>query len=116
MIGELTHNKNLSLHRTIVQTAHRLVTPAAIRLDGQTGLHANKLTQLAEFFLGNSQLLQDLVIQPAANFSAGMDWNSRRPAILVLPAGVTAFLPRLHKTELRGGAHQLLRFSGHASR
>jgi hypothetical protein len=38
-------------------------------------------------------------MEPGANFSAWMNWNRCRPAILVLPAGVAAFLPRLHEAQ-----------------
>lgn len=72
--------------------------------------------QLPKFFFADSQLFQNFVIEPPANFSAWMNRYCCGATIRMNPSCMTAFLPCKLEAKLVGCAHQFLRFSGHARR
>ena len=74
------------------------------------------LAQFAKLLFADSHLLQDFMIEPPAYFSAGMNRYRSGTPILMLPSGVTTFLPGENEAKSFGSAHQLLRLSGHERR
>ena len=72
--------------------------------------------KLTKLLFRDSQLLKNLVVQPATDLRPGMYRYGRGASVSVLPASMTAFLAGAHKTEPLGSPHQFLRLSRHAQR